>query len=103
MSRSYKRTPYCGDNKGKEKKRTANKAVRTYLKRNEEEIISRKNYKKLYESWDICDYCWILTWEQYWKNAQEHRCRMVEVYGFDMPELDEKEEYRYWVKTYKNK
>ena len=32
MSRSYKKTPWCGDKKGKSKKRIANRTVRQYLK-----------------------------------------------------------------------
>ena len=39
MSRSYKKTAYCGDRKTKSKKRLANRAVRNYFKRNPEIII----------------------------------------------------------------
>lgn len=33
MSRSYKKTPWCGDHKGKSKKRIANHHVRNWFKK----------------------------------------------------------------------
>lgn len=54
MSRSYKKPIYTsgyGTKIRKEKKRTANKAVRKAA-----EVTNGKSYKKEYESWDICDW-----------------------------------------------
>ena len=34
MSKSYKKTPWCGENKGKTKKRNANHQVKNWFKRN---------------------------------------------------------------------
>ena len=58
MSRSYKKTPYCGDCKGKSSKRAANSKVRAVLKQNPDAITSGRAYRKLYDSWEICDYQW---------------------------------------------
>lgn len=99
MSRSYKHTPYSGDNKGKDKKRCANSKVRMYLKDFNNEI-SHKNFKHIYESYDICDFYWMETWEEYWHN------RLIEYKEhpnwFKHPPI-KKEEYRKWYKLYKMK
>ena len=54
MSRSYKHTPRCGDQKGTQSKRLANRKVRR--KKLSEDIPQYSGFKKLYERWDICDY-----------------------------------------------
>ncbi len=97
MSRSYKKTPYCGDNKGKFKKRTAMNKVRTKLKDLDYELPKGGAYKKIYETWNICDYSWITSWREYWQMCIRHWHR----YGGEYP--DKKEEYRYWLKWYRNK
>ena len=58
MSRSYKHTPYSGDRKNKYMKRLANKTVRQRLK-DEDFSLSAAEYKKMFCSYDICDYYWI--------------------------------------------
>ena len=97
MSRSYKKTPYNGDKKGKIKKRIANHKVRRSLNRDLSLIVPHGKYKHLYESYDICDYCWIYTWKQYW--AFELYCSS----RFNKPLPDKKEAYRRWRKIYHNK
>ncbi len=99
MSRSYKKTPWSGDQKSKFAKRKANAKVRRFLKNTDNEL-QNNSYKKIYESWDICDFYWIETWEKYWA----HCLRMYNMH----PELyktppNEKEEYRNWYKWYKMK
>lgn len=65
MSRSYKKTPRCGDTKTTGKK-FANRRVR---RRPLEEVYNRCSYKKLYEQWDICDYETVgYTFEAYWRS-----------------------------------
>ena len=54
MSRSYKHTPRCGDQKGAHAKRLANRKVRR--KKLSEDIPQYSGFKKLYERWNICDY-----------------------------------------------
>lgn len=61
MSRSYKDSPYCKESSAsrhrchrpKFMKRQANKRVRKT-----EDIANGGAYKKLFSSWDICDYAW---------------------------------------------
>ena len=104
MSRSYKKTPYCGDRKGKAKKRIANHVVRRSLERDLELVVQGGAFKKLYCSWDICDYFTKCTWEDYWQSS-------VDTYYWlkamcpnrDVQFPDKKEEYRKWRKYYKNK
>ena len=54
MSRSYKHTSRCGDTKGKASKRVANHVVRR--KKLCEDFPAFGGYRKLYESWNICDF-----------------------------------------------
>ena len=54
MSRSYKHTPRCGDRKDKRRKRIANRRVRR--KKLRADLPQHAGYRKLYESWHICDY-----------------------------------------------
>lgn len=96
MSRSYKKHPWAGDNKGKWKKRIANNKVRNYLK-NCENILKFSDYKKVHESWDICDYGWLYNWEQYWDHILQD-CKR-----FNLLVPNKKKEYRNWFKTYKMK
>ncbi len=99
MSRSYKRTPWAGDTKGKAKKRDANSKVRMFLKNLEHEVQNGA-YKRIYETWDICDYGWMQTWEEYWDFCLKHYAEHPERYR-NPP--NKKEEYRRWYKTYKMK
>lgn len=55
MSRSYKKNSYCGYN-DKDFKKLANKAVRR--KKN---IPDGKSYRKIWNSWDICDFGYVLS------------------------------------------
>lgn len=62
MSRSYKHTPSCKAEKScKWGKRQANKRVRKF----KGDLGNGKLYKKLYCSWEICDYKFNETWEEY--------------------------------------
>lgn len=99
MSRSYKRTPWAGDTKGKDEKREANSKVRMFLKNLNHEL-KKGAYKKVYETWDICDYGWIQTWEEYWQFCQNKYKEHPELYK-NPP--NKKEEYRRWYKWYKMK
>lgn len=97
MSRSYKHTPYCGDNKGKAKKRNANAKVRTKMKDLDFILANGNAYKKVYESYNICDFGWVTSWQEYWEIC----IRMWHRYGGEYP--DKKQEYRYWLHHYRNK
>lgn len=95
MSRSYKHTPYCGDNKSKFNKRQANRRVR-----HNKEPLNHGSYKKKFESWDICDYSSCATFKKFW----QHTLQVWYAWGYKYyPYPDKKEEYRYWYKCYKMK
>jgi hypothetical protein len=55
MMHSYNRSPYIKDHNRKHK-RFANKRVRRHLN-----IPSGSSYKRIYQSWNICDYKWLWT------------------------------------------
>lgn len=59
MSRSYKKYPIVKDPPNKGMKKYANKKVR-----HTKDIPNGKAYKKVFESWEISDYCWIWTREE---------------------------------------
>jgi len=99
MSRSYKKTPWYGDQKNKEDKRNANKKVRSYLK-NIDNVLTKNNYKKVFESYDICDFGWVIFWDQYWKNCLKSYAEHPEYYK---KPPNKKIEYRKWYKYYKMK
>lgn len=105
MSRSYKKVPYCGDKKGKQKKRAANHKVRSWLKQNPDFILKRNNYKKLYERYDICDYYWITSLQEYIDNEMKTYLYYSYMYPsrFKEPLPNKKELYRKWYKYYKMK
>lgn len=66
MSRSYKKFPCVKDSGNSKKfaKRSANKRVRQT-----NEIQSGKQYKKVYCSWNICDWKQVETLREYLKFA----------------------------------
>lgn len=97
MSRSYKKVPYCGDRKGKEKKRAANQSVRAWLKQHPTVSLQKSDYKRLYEQYDICDYFWIMTWQEYWEDT------ILSCLRFNEPYPNKKDVYRKWYKYYKMK
>ena len=103
MSKSYKKTPWCGEHKGKSKKRIANHHVRNWFKRNPDVILPPGAYKKIHCSWDICDYGWICTWEDYWNDCQKWHQEAINRGWGHYANLDKNEEYRKWLKYYKNK
>lgn len=85
MSRSYKNYPFVKCERScKVGKKFANKKVRRF----QGKIPNGSFYQKLYNSWDICDYCWSSTWREY----QEWSRR----WGYE-------DDYYEWYRTYKGK
>lgn len=56
MSRSYKKTPICKDKNSQFGKRKANHTVRRA-----KDVPNGGGFKKVYESWNICDYIFMET------------------------------------------
>jgi len=100
MSRSYKKAAYCGDHKGKDKKRIANSKVRSTLKKLDYNFSSHSAYKKMYGQWEICDWYFLESWEEYWEWAKKMYKEFPEIYK---KPLNKKEAYRAWYKEYKMK
>ena len=107
MSRSYKHTPYCGDKKTKWAKRQANKLVRSKMERwNIQDEINFSWYKKISNSWNICDYYNISTWKEhlaYRKRILAQGRKPWEMILFEDNDFDIDEEYQLWRKWYKRK
>ena len=95
MSRSYKKNPFVTQKNNKRKgKRFANKRVRKVA--SEESLGGKSAYKKVYQTYDICDYCWYWTKEDAIRNWYETE-RLQELY----PTLEIFLEY--WAKCAKRK
>lgn len=92
MSKSYKKSPWCGDKKGKWKKRRASKVVRRYLKRHSEDLFQGVQYKKIYDSRYICDYGFLYPWEEHWTYVHANKTKR-----------SKEDEYRQWYQWYKAK
>ena len=106
MSRSYKKTPYCGDKSNTFMKKQFNRKLRRKNKNidPEDESLNLQNgsYKKANESWDISDYGWIQTWEEYWASCISD-WKDAQARGWDDPYPNREQEYKRWKKMYKNK
>ena len=103
MSRSYKHTPYVGDTKTKWAKRQANRKYRSFLKQMEEDI-PYSHFKKVSESWNICDYYDITTWEEYLRyRCKHHKYTPYGMKFLENGEIDIENERKLWQKWYKRK
>ena len=103
MSRSYKHTPYAGDTKTKWAKRQANRKYRSFLKQMEEDV-PYSHFKKVSESWNICDYYDITTWEEHLRyRRRHHRYTPYGMKFLENGEIDIENERKLWEKWYKRK
>lgn len=106
MSRSYKKTPYAGDHKGKIKKRIANHRVRQKLK-NPDFECQHMAYKNVgMDRWDMCDSYSIYSWKKWWEYELKfyEESKYLNKYSWREPKApDYKEEYRKWYKWHKMK
>lgn len=108
MSRSYKHTPYAGDRKTKWAKRQANRKVRRYLNKYniQDESFTLSDFKKVSDSWNICDYYSITTWKEHLAYRKQMLNRGSKPWGmilFEDGDFDIKKEYQLWRKWYKRK
>ena len=69
------------------------KCANRYVRRNHLIVPSEKAYKKLFCSYDICDYKFLKSFSSYKKWISKHDCRIYK----------DAELYRMWYKYYKMK
>ena len=103
MSRSYKKTPVVKD-ESNGMKTTANRQVRRMLKRGCD-IANGSAYRKLFCSYDICDWAFRQSWAEYREEMERYRkefengiCRWGRV-----KDRSEGMNYRQWFKMFKRK
>lgn len=96
MSRSYKKHPIFKDHR-KGGKQMANRQVR-----NSEEVPNGSAYKKFFDSYDISDYWFSSTFEEYRKGYEKHVQWCLD-HHFTPKIMTEKELYREWKKNYHSK
>lgn len=96
MSRSYKKNPIIKD-RNKRMKQIANRKVRNY----NENIASGNAYKKIFQSYDICDYSFRTTYEEYLKSAESKENAVLNG-GLGEYHLEDFS-YKNWFKTFKMK
>ena len=100
MSRSYKKFPCIKDhNKGQ--KQIANKKIR---RTNKLDPLKGSSYKKLYPSWDICDYNWYWSIEQAMDSWYEEESEHYTGYAWRHHDFKTLENWlKYWAKCVKRK
>ncbi len=98
MSRSYRKQPVWKDRATRGGKTAANRRLRKKLKQNYELNLQNKSYRKIYDSWDICDYCSLIDndFEKYYRKY------LIFCRGMNNPPT-RKEVYKQWIKWYKGK
>lgn len=101
MSRSYKHTPWCGDNKTVGK-RLAKRAWRRRVKNLNNPTLNYSLYKRTYDQYDVCDYGFLKTFDEYWDNVVED-WHWFQARGWHEKQPDREAAYRKWYKTYKRK
>ena len=96
MSRSYKHTPRCGNRKGRYSKHLANHVVRR--NRYKDAFPQYAGYKKMFESWNICDYEIVgRTFEQYYAHMVTCWYIWERHFGKPFPDREQsREEYQRW-------
>lgn len=106
MSHSYKKTPYCSCKKNKFAKNQANRKIR----RNKDELYQNKEFRKVYDSWAICDYVEVgISFEEYWRHIEaiKHHYEQIGVepryYRRKKGWPTMEEAYKEWYLMYKRK
>lgn len=92
MSRSYRKSPFCGDRKDKFFKNYSNRIIRRSHKVSniDEEPVKYNGgkYKRVFEAWTICDF---------WDRWTYNECKAF--YHKYYPEYSDKDIEREWHKT----
>ena len=98
MSRSRKKSHVSKDHPSKNMKRFANKRVRQLLKRKPEEVLNYKQYRKVFQSYDLCDYIFFYpSFEDFIKQAYSDE------FTYHRPHSSIEELKKYWNKRYVRK
>lgn len=98
MSRSFKHTPRCGDDKSRGWKQLYNRRLRARertIQEDDESLAngSRSEYKKVNNAYDICDWEQLrYSFEEYWEWVVRHS------QACGKPTPSKKEAYREWYK-----
>ncbi len=97
MARSFKKNPVVRERRRNGKaqryiKRQASRAVRKAG-----DVPAGKQYRKFYCSWNISDYAFRNTWDDYISFMSNRR------YGRELTEDEIKKERRYWERCYYRK
>lgn len=96
MSRSFKKVPLCKDN-SRGMKKIANRTVRR------QGFLGKGSYyKKVFESWNIHDYKFTSTFEEFVNNTRQYNHEMS-LRGYSCKEETTEELYKVWYKMYKMK
>jgi len=98
MSRSYKKNPIVKDRNPWMKKYANRKLRRTA---NGDLLLQNGSYKKAFESWEISDYAWTISFEDFCKQSLKTWEEWEKPKGKKMP--TRKELWRRWYSTYKRK
>ena len=62
------------------------------------------DFKRMFESWEICDYGWLCSWEEYWNRQCEwYYCDHAKRWFGNQDPPNYAEEYRIWHRYYKMK
>lgn len=97
MSRSYKKTHYCGDRKDQLSKNYSNRVIR----RSREELPHGTAYKKMFPSYKICECSSVyISFESYYRSLVEYWHVYRQQHD---PYPDRKEAYREYVRIYVRK
>lgn len=98
MSRSYRKHSYWKDSQRTNlPHRLYSKTIANRMVRRTSDVPNNSSFKKVYDSWDICDYAIKMTeneLREQWENGDEWLHRRFRNY---------KQAYRWWYTTYKGK
>lgn len=98
MSRSYKRVPCVRDNeRSRVPHRYKSKTIANRSVRRNENIPSHGGYRRIYDSWILCDYKFFKTEAQFFDEFKNGR------FGSRFRQYNDKEIKGLWHKWYKSK
>ena len=99
MSRSYKKYPVVKDRSPSMKKLARRRFRRAINK--EDFLYKGSSYKKTFESWEISDYSWTISFEEFREKVLKDWKEYGKPHGIKRP--TEKEIYKSWYTIYKRK